>query len=809
MDLLDADPDRPRRSNNSGDDWWDRLTADSPLWSADGSSAREHFPIIDLQPPQHTSANTSGGASGAESAPGTGSTSSPGADAAGADGPRANNLGADGGGGAGAADAGGRPRARSSWVLVGSLRESAQALALTPLPEDADVCLAEAEDLLFARDRITCALADRVGRVHAAGQAKQHGHASTRSWLRTAAGMSVFGASRLLTLAVELARLPRVREKFAAGQLAAGVVEAICTATAQLSDEHAGVAEPILLELAGKAGAAEVAKAGRYLRAVLDPDGEDRDERAEYGRRFLRVRPGRCGGLEGEFSLPREAAARLRALLDAYAKPRAEGDDRPLSVRQADAFIALLEQKIATELLVLVNAESLPTDPTTGDTSGSAPGEADDAVSSATGDPGHTGGTDDPAATTDHPADPDHAGSADAPSEADDAVPGTTGDPGHVGGADDPDEPDDLDTAEAEAEAEANAGAGAGAGADGATDSGAESDAGADGAAHADVRNADRATTGPRDEESRHPQPDERGADEYGTSERGTGRRASRARGAGERRAGECEPRDTASAASTEGDDTPPVEGEDRDRAVAKTEATHARRRGSTWPADGGQPSGAAPSHAASSNPAPSGITPSGTAPSEAAQPDPPPEEAFAHHAHAGPRPAGEYPRGQDTASAGEPPGRLRGTASGALFGTALGAVPGLLLATGQMLPVTSVHRLARTSTLVRLVMDAEGQVLDMGRKVRLATPAQRRAIFARYATCWIEGCPLPATMCQIDHADNWSTGGLTDLKLLGPACQFHNRDRYQHPHRYTRRRTGTDRWTFTYHRLGATRLRE
>ncbi|MFF4129888.1 DUF222 domain-containing protein [Microbispora rosea] len=857
MDLFDSDSDHHRRSNFS-DGWWDRLTAGSPLWSADGSSAREHFPIIDLRPPQHTSANTSNGAPGAESTPGTGSTSSPGADGLGADccGAGADAAGAD------AADAGGRPRARSSWVLVGSLRESAQGLALTPLPEDADVCLAEAKDLLFARDRITCALADRVGRVHAAGRAKQHGHASTRSWLRTAAGMSVAGASRLLTLAVELARLPRAREKFAAGQLAAGVVEAICTATANLSDEHAGLAEPILLELAGKAGAAEVAKAGRYLRAVLDPDGEDRDERADYGRRFLRVRPGRGGGLEGEFSLPREAAARLRALLDAYAKPRAEGDDRPLSVRQADALIALLEQQIATELLVLVNAESLPTDPAAGDTSDSAPDEA---------------ATTDPAATTDHPADPDHAGSTDGPVEAEDAVPGAMGDPGDVGGADDPEDPDHADTAEAETEAHA----------------------GADGAAGAGVGSADRATTGPRDEESRQPGPDERGAGEHGTSERGTGRRASRERGTVERRAGEWEPREAASAASAEGDHTSPVEGDDRDRAVAQTGAPDARRRGSTWPADGGGPSGAAPSHAAPSNPAPSGITPSGTAPSEAAQPDPPPEDAFAHHTHAGHQPArdcrhaqttpedhSDVRRGQDRhdlgrhqpggkeqgrqepgheeprreeqgrarqdaadgqgacrcgdaarcscatqapgtagtpgtgtgtgqgASPGTPPGTagMAGTllemAPGALFGMPLGTVPGLLLATAQMLPVTSVHRLARTSTLVRLVMDAEGQVLDMGRKVRLATPAQRRAVFARYATCWIDGCPLPATMCQIDHADDWSTGGLTDLKLLGPACQFHNRDRYQHPHRYTRRQTGTDRWTFTYHRLAATRLR-
>ncbi|MFF4126564.1 DUF222 domain-containing protein [Microbispora rosea] len=91
--------------------------------------------------------------------------------------------------------------------------------------------------------------------------------------------------------------------------------------------------------------------------------------------------PSSGGGLEGEFSLPREAAARLRALLDAYAKPRAEGDDRPLRVRQADAFIALLEQKIATELLVLVNAESLPTDPAidaaAGDTSDPEPADSD------------------------------------------------------------------------------------------------------------------------------------------------------------------------------------------------------------------------------------------------------------------------------------------------------------------------------------------------------------------------------------------------------------------------------------------------
>ncbi|TQS12510.1 DUF222 domain-containing protein, partial [Microbispora hainanensis] len=256
MDLFDIDPEHPRRSNNSDGEWWDRLIANSPLWSSDGSSAREPFPIIGSEPPQR--------ASRAE-----------------AEGDTDHDTDSSSGGAPGA----GQGKGRSSWVVVGSVREVAQELALVPLPDDVDMCLAEAEELLFARDRITCALADRVGRVHRAGQAKQHGHASTRSWLRTAAGMTVGGAGRLLMLGAELPRLPVVREKFAVGELAAGVVEAICAAIAGLTDEQAGLAEPILVELAGKAGAAEVAKAGRHLRAVLDPDGEERDEQADYGRR--------------------------------------------------------------------------------------------------------------------------------------------------------------------------------------------------------------------------------------------------------------------------------------------------------------------------------------------------------------------------------------------------------------------------------------------------------------------------------------------------------------------------------------------
>ncbi|GGO01390.1 hypothetical protein GCM10010116_02580 [Microbispora rosea subsp. aerata] len=665
--------------------------------------------------------------------------------------------------------------------------------------------------------------------MHRAGEAKRHGHASTRSWLRTSAGMTSATAGRVLALAVELARLPRVREAFAAGHLAAGVVEAICQAISGLTDDQARLAEPILLELAGKAGPAEVAKAGRYLRAVLDPDGEERDEQADYTRRFLRVRPGAGGGMEGEFYLPREAAARLRALLDAYAKPKAEGDDRPLRVRYADAFIALLEDKIVTELLVLVSAESLPTDPEPAD----------------------------PVSTTDHHEDIEDTqdahdaedvsasgdiGSCEEPSGADDTGDSALGEAGD-------------NTSDSAPDRAVNPG-----GADRSATSGtchsatAHAEAGhAESATRSATFEAERADSGERWEDAQNAEAiedseaiedieDGRDAEVAQESCRATTpadhaentRQRGHAQGQGPR-SGEsrwgrwrsCDPPGDTCAHHAPWDTCAhhthagPRPAGEAPRGLGRADEPSGPRPAGPesapepGPGTSGAPGVPPQEPARSPRPEPGTL---GTPDSRPGVPGTPPGAAGSTHGMPrGTGRPGTSPRpepGVPGSDSGESPlGTGLGTAPGPLFGTAAGAalgasglVPGLLLATGQVLPVSSVHRLARTSTLMRIVMDADGQVLDMGRKVRLATPAQRRAIFARYATCWVDGCPLPATLCQIDHADNWSTGGLTDLKLLGPACQFHNRDRYRHPDRYTRRKVGIDRWAFTYHRLGGVR---
>ncbi|MEU8193752.1 DUF222 domain-containing protein [Microbispora amethystogenes] len=854
MDLFDSDPGHLQRSNDIGDDWWDQLTAGSPLWSPEDPLAREYVPIADPGTPKRTSRldysaespgparpfTTRGGtASDAESthdettrdaspdgaggagsgdptgtlgdASGSASAGAPGGALGGASaGASAGTFGgAASGGAAGAACGGASGAGPSSWVAVAAVSEAARAVALVPVPEAAEVCLAEAEELLLARDRITSALAARVGRVHRAGEAKSHGHASTKLWLRSAGGMTPAGAARLVTMSMELHRLPQVRERFAEGTLPEGIVEAICTATSGLTDDQATTAERILLELAGSAGAAEVAKAGRYLRAVLDPDGHEKDEQADFDRRFFRVRRRRSGGVEGEFYLPVEAAARLQQLLDAYAKPKAEGDDRTLSVRNADALIAFLENRIATELLVLVNAEALPDDP-----------PAEDC---ATEDPAAGHPTDNLAGTAasgmdfsgDHPTDtgplsgfPSDEGEPTveefAGEEAEGAEPGArpstvrregtaTVPPAGVDCSADEDgcsavAPSGGDDA-APAAFPAASSAAAGAGADGqepATGRAAAGSSPTNGPAVAwphfgptesdergDLRDGDDIQQAHANDPDADP-----GAQAEGI-ERGQRRNRTR-------RSQQARPQQAHAPDPPPEHDAPPG-------------ADHG---GDAWPGDDAWPGGDA--WAGVGADAPPGAEQGGDAwPGDGAWLGA--SAWLGGEAWAG---AGaDAPPGADHGGDAWPGADARsGVGVNSPPGVWLRGLPGLILATGQLLPVSSVHRLARTSTLVRIVMDAAGQVLDMGRKVRLATPAQRRAVFARYATCWVDGCPLPATLCQIDHADDWCSGGLTDLKLLGPACQFHNRDRYRHPSRYTRRKVGDDRWAFTYRNPRTTR---
>lgn len=64
---------------------------------------------------------------------------------------------------------------------------------------------------------------------------------------------------------------------------------------------------------------------------------------------------------------------------------------------------------------------------------------------------------------------------------------------------------------------------------------------------------------------------------------------------------------------------------------------------------------------------------------------------------------------------------------------------------------------------------------LSVGRKVRMATPGQSRALRAIYATCAIGGCDTAFVRCQIHHILPWEKGGPTDLENLLPLCSRHH----------------------------------
>lgn len=97
--------------------------------------------------------------------------------------------------------------------------------------------------------------------------------------------------------------------------------------------------------------------------------------------------------------------------------------------------------------------------------------------------------------------------------------------------------------------------------------------------------------------------------------------------------------------------------------------------------------------------------------------------------------------------------------------------------ATGTRMPVTDLVKIAADSVPYLAVFSkATGQPLYLGRAHRLASRAQRLAVFARDRGCTAPGCTRPFTQTQMHHMPDWQDGGPTDIDHLGGACGQHNR---------------------------------
>jgi hypothetical protein len=100
---------------------------------------------------------------------------------------------------------------------------------------------------------------------------------------------------------------------------------------------------------------------------------------------------------------------------------------------------------------------------------------------------------------------------------------------------------------------------------------------------------------------------------------------------------------------------------------------------------------------------------------------------------------------------------------------------PGSTLEDGTPISEKTVQRLACDGTLSRVVK-AGSVVVDVGRATRSVSPAQWRALKARYRTCAFPGCDRPINWTSPHHVEFWARGGRSDLPNLLPLCYYHHR---------------------------------
>jgi hypothetical protein len=113
-------------------------------------------------------------------------------------------------------------------------------------------------------------------------------------------------------------------------------------------------------------------------------------------------------------------------------------------------------------------------------------------------------------------------------------------------------------------------------------------------------------------------------------------------------------------------------------------------------------------------------------------------------------------------------------------------------LADGTPVPATMLRRLACDADLLPVVLAGDSQPLDVGRRQRLATPAQRAAMHTRSATCEWPGCTIPAPWCDAHHLQPWNAQGRTDLDNLAWMCTQHHHHAHTGNWHITRNVDGT-----------------
>jgi hypothetical protein len=107
---------------------------------------------------------------------------------------------------------------------------------------------------------------------------------------------------------------------------------------------------------------------------------------------------------------------------------------------------------------------------------------------------------------------------------------------------------------------------------------------------------------------------------------------------------------------------------------------------------------------------------------------------------------------------------------------TLTGGLAAATLDTGDRIAAQTARRLACEAGIVPVVLGGRRQVLDLGRRRRRFTRAQRIALVVRDRGCTAVGCRTAAWFCHAHHDDPWARGGPTDLANGRLLCPAHHR---------------------------------
>src|SRR5580765_239185 len=107
---------------------------------------------------------------------------------------------------------------------------------------------------------------------------------------------------------------------------------------------------------------------------------------------------------------------------------------------------------------------------------------------------------------------------------------------------------------------------------------------------------------------------------------------------------------------------------------------------------------------------------------------------------------------------------------------TLLGGTKAAILDTGERISPALARRLAAKHGVIPAVLGTKSEVLDLGRKARLASKKQRLAMsIQQHGSCAEERCDRPIAWADAHHLHPWHLGGNTDLKQMVMLCRRHH----------------------------------